>query len=457
MYLSKIAELTGYKDFAQLDCLDLDLKGFCIDSRKVQPGFLFVALQGNKVDGHKFMHEAENKGAVAILCSQANTDLKIAQFVVEDPIITLAKIATDHRRNLNCPVIALTGSNGKTTVKEMITNILPKPSYSTLGNLNNHLGVPLSVLQTTAIHRYAVFELGANHLGDINYTAAIAKPDVALINNIGPAHLGEFGSMDTIASAKGEIYRALSTSGKAIINDDDLYAHFWDKIIADKEKIGFSAKHPATVHAQSIKFDEQYCANFTLVLPIGTAKIKLQIPGKHSLMNALAAAACCYAVGIPLSTIVNGLELFQGVRGRMTYLQGKKQALVIDDTYNANLDSVLAAIAVLAKRQGTKILVLGDLNELGIYTKRHHAAIGKVAKQHGIDLLITYGVHSKHAGRIFGSRARHYNSQKILLKDLEPLLDPNITILVKGSRAAAMEHIVAAITIDASSTNNAAG
>lgn len=418
------------------------IKTICIDSRKVKPGDLFVALQGDNFDGHNFIKDAAAQGAVAVLCSKIDDQIMIPQIQVPDTVQALAQLATHYRQSINCPVIALTGSNGKTSVKEMIASILPKPAHATPGNFNNHIGAPLSVLQLQQDHRYAVFELGANHIGEIAYTVGIVKPQVSLINNIAPAHIGEFGSIEGVARTKGEIYQGLGKDGTAVINDDDHYAHFWDELLVGKKVLRFSTKKQADVYARNIALDEEGCANFELVLPIGTAEISLQIPGVHAVQNALAAATCCYAVGISLTDIVSGLNAFRGVAGRMTFLSGKNQSIIIDDTYNANLHSVLTAVDVLAKRQGCRILVLGDLGELGSWTQQHHEEIGQAAQRHGIDLLMSCGTHSEYSSKAFGDTAKHYQSQDELARDLLSKLDKDTTVLVKGSRSAAMEKIV---------------
>lgn len=211
--------------------INAEVTGVCTDSREIKQGNVFVAIQGENFDGHEFIKEAEAKGALAAIVKQPMAGVSIPQFVVQDPLLALAKIAAAHRQDIHCPVIALTGSNGKTTTKEMIAAILPTPSHATKGNLNNHIGAPLSVLQLTSQHRYAVFELGANHPGEIAHTVAIVHPDVTLINNIAPAHVEGFGSIDGVAHAKGEIHQGLATAGTAVINDDDSYAHFWDDLL----------------------------------------------------------------------------------------------------------------------------------------------------------------------------------------------------------------------------------
>lgn len=421
---------------------DVSLTGVCIDSRKVKLGNLFVAVLGDRFDGHAFINDAIHLGAAAVLVSKVIPDISVPQLMVPDTIKALGAIAAAHRQHLDGQVIALTGSNGKTTVKEMIAAILPKPSYATPGNLNNHIGVPLSVLQLQKEHRYAVLELGANHKGDIAYTVAIAKPSVTLINNIAPAHIGEFGSIEGVANAKGEIYQGLPKQGIAIVNDDDAYAHHWDPLLTDKQVLRFSVHHPADIYAKDITFNAIGCAKFVIVTPKGEVAIELQVPGAHNVSNATAAAACTYAIGVDLAHIEAGLKQFHGVSGRMTFLHGKNDAVVIDDTYNANLRSSLAALDVLANRQGRRIFVFGDMGELGQWCEQHHQEVGLAARMHGIDLLMTCGKHSESAAKAYGSNAKHYTHQNELVQDLLTQLDKDTTVLVKGSRASKMEKIV---------------
>lgn len=436
--LDQIARQLGYTLTPVLPLV----KGVSIDSRKIQPGYLFAALKGEHFDGHDFIAAAEVQGAAAILCERVDPQATILQWVVPDVLETLTQMAILHRQTISCPIIALTGSNGKTTVKEMIASILPKPAQATPGNLNNHIGVPLSILRLNNEHRYAVFELGANHPGEIAHTVAIAKPQISLINNIAPAHIEGFGSIDGVARAKGEIYEGLAKDGTAIVNDDDEYACFWNNLLKDKKILRFSLHKPVDVYAKNIHYSARGCASFDLVSPLGNLAIQLQVPGEHSIRNALAAVACCCAAGISLADIGRGLTSFKGVAGRMTYLSGKNQSLVIDDTYNANLRSVLTAVDVLAKREGQRILVLGDMGELGAWTQEHHEKIGHAAQQQGIDKLLTCGKHSAFAAQSFGLGARHYGNQEELAQDLLALLSKDTTVLVKGSRSARMEKIV---------------
>lgn len=426
---------------------DKSISGINIDSRKLKPGELFIAIRGNRFDGHDFIQDAAKIGALAVICEQPNKNAPIEQIQVADTIKALAMIATFYRQTLPCPAIALTGSNGKTTVKEMIATILPTPAHATPGNFNNELGVPLSLFQLKPQHRYAVFELGANHAGEIAKTVKMVQPQVTLINNIAPAHIEGFGSIDGVARAKGEIHQGLMHDGTAVINDDDDYAHFWDDILKNKKIRRFSYQKQADVTAKHLHMDASGCAQFVLMTPEGEADIQLKVPGIHNVSNALAAAACTSALGISLDEISTGLTSFKGVSGRMTYLKGKNQSTVIDDTYNANLRSVLTAIEVLAQHKGQRILVFGDMGELGRWSQKHHQQVGEAARQHGIDLLLAYGEQSKIAAKAFGKGSRHYSSQMDMLADLIEKLDENTTVLVKGSRAAAMEKVVQQLVV----------
>lgn len=422
--------------------IDRPISGVCIDSRHIEPGQIFVAIQGDTFDGHDFIPKAVEQGAIAVIASRIISGIEVPQWIVPDTMMALAAIATFYRQQHPCPAIALTGSNGKTTVKEMIAAILPEPSFATRGNFNNHIGVPLSVLALRPEHRYAVFELGANHAGEIAHTVAIVKPQVTLVNNIAPAHLEGFGSIEGVAEAKGEIYQGLLPGGTAVINDDDAFAHFWDSLLVGKKTLHYSLDKPADIYADAITFNPQGCPCFRLMTPKGSAWVELKVPGLHNVRNALAAAACTTALNIELSDIAAELSAFCGVAGRMTYRPGQKNALIIDDTYNANLRSTLTAIDVLGQRTGRRIFVFGDMGELGAMSQQHHQEVGEAAREHGIDMLFTCGNQSQWTAKGFGESAQHYSTQDSLIKDLLPLLDERTTVLVKGSRSSAMEYVV---------------
>lgn len=439
----KLSEVAASLDLALPQDQDIAITGLSIDTRTLEAGNLFVALRGTRVDGQQFIPEAIQRGASAVLCTKLSPECDVPQLVYPDLEQALGLIATAYRTRLSCSVVALTGSNGKTTVKEMLAAILPKPAFSTPGNWNNHLGVPLSIMQLNTTHRYAVLELGANHAGEVAYTSAMAKPHVTLINNVSSAHIEGFGSIEGVAKAKGEIHQSLLAGGTAVINADDAYAHFWDELLIDKQVLRFSAiQHDVDIYATEVDLNHVDGPQFKLVTPKGEVPITLRVPGMHHVLNALAAATCAYALDISLSKIAQGLAGFEGVPGRLTSRAGRDGALILDDTYNANLSSVLAGIHVLAARTGQRILVLGDMGELGEHSAAYHKEVGDVARTEGIDGLMTCGVQSKVATHAFGERAQHFETQHALVEALSPILDATTTVLVKGSRSSAMENVV---------------
>lgn len=437
MNISDVASTLNLSCTAQFEIASIS-----IDSRTIQPGDLYLAIKGERLDGHDYIKNAVENGAVAIVGEKRTEDVNVPQFIVKNTLEALTRLATYHRSRFTCPVIALTGSNGKTTVKEMLAAILPKPSFATQGNLNNHIGVPLSALKLNATHQFAVFELGANHLGEIAQTVEIVKPKVALINNIAPAHIEGFGSIEGVAIAKGEIHQGLTPGGTAVINDDDEYAHFWDTYLDDKNVVRFSVDKPADITAHDIMISENGCAGFILETPKGRSEIQLKVFGRHNISNALAAAACAYSLGISLTHIQNGLNQFTGVQGRMTELQGVAGSLVIDDTYNANLSSVLSALGVLSLKKGKKILVLGDMGELGQWAKQHHQKVGRAAQELGVDDVYTYGSLSRETSLAFGKNEHHFEEHQALVESLLKQIDESTIVLVKGSRMAKMENVV---------------
>lgn len=427
---------------------DITISGVCIDSRSAQAGDLFIAIRGERFDGHDYISEAINKGAVAVVSEQDDPKLGALHFKVKDTLNALAKIAAGHRQLCACDVIALTGSNGKTSVKEMIASILPQPAFATRGNFNNHIGVPLSVFELNPSHQYAVFELGASARGEIAHTVEIVKPKVTLINNIAPAHIEGFGSIEGVAKAKGEIHQGLATNGFAVVNEDDAYAHYWDDLLEGKSILRFSVEKPVDIFAENLRFHTHQFSSFDLVTPAGKTSIQLKVPGIHNVRNALAAAACTYALGLSLESIQKGLECFQGVAGRMAFRKGKNNALILDDTYNANLRSVLAALEVLATYPGRRIFAMGDLGELGQWTIEHHQEIGAAAKKLGIDEVLTIGQHSLETALAFGQPGQHFDYYRDLASAVASQLDENTTVLVKGSRSAAMEKVVELLLLD---------
>jgi UDP-N-acetylmuramoyl-tripeptide--D-alanyl-D-alanine ligase len=414
------------------------------DSRKIAPGQLFVALKGEHFDGHDFAGAAIQQGAAAVLVSHPIEAAEPA-IVVEDTYQALGSLATYWRSKFNMPIAGITGSSGKTTVKEMLAAILradasPETVLATQGNLNNHIGLPLTLLKLNAQHRYAVIEMGMNHTGEIAYLTKLTKPNVALINNAGSAHLGELGSYEAIAKAKGEIFEGLAEDGIAVINADDRFAPLWKTLISTHKTLTFGLENAADVSAKyTLQADG---STLDISTPIGKIQVELPAPGLHNVMNALAATSAALAMGVDLQVIAAGLQQYAGVKGRLQSLPGLHNAQVIDDTYNANPISMRAAIDVLKAKPGKKLLVLGDIGELGPDAPALHAEIGQYAKAAGIDALFTLGMHSERMSQAFGSGAQHYPNVEALVADLLKAMQAGSTVLVKGSRFMAMERVV---------------
>ncbi len=365
---------------------------------------------------------------------------------VADTRLALGELAKYWRQKFDMPVVAVTGSNGKTTTKEMLSAILSVVTqdsasvHATYGNLNNDIGVPLTLLKIRKNHQYAVVEMGMNHLGEIDYLTHIAQPDVALINNAGIAHIGELGSRDNIAKAKGEIFAGLKADGVAVINADSDYASYWKSLNPNRKIVTFGLKKAADVSARYQELDG-YAS--VLLTAAGTeVSVQLNVQGEHNISNALAAATAAYALGVSLSDIGRGLASFTGVYGRLERKAGINGAVVIDDTYNANPDSMKAAINVLAKLAGKKILVLGDMGELGADAQNMHAEVGAYAKAAGLTALYCLGNLSVETARSFGQGAEHFSSAEAIAQAVLPALEQGTTVLVKGSRFMQMERVV---------------
>lgn len=435
---------------AQLIGADAVFTSVGADSRKITTGQLFVALKGEHFDGHDFAEQAIKQGAAAVLVSKQS--LAEPAIVVQDTYQALGELAAYWRGKFDIPLAAITGSNGKTTVKEMLASILravtktPEAVLATQGNLNNHIGLPLTMLNLNAQHRYAVLEMGMNHTGEISYLTKLAKPTVALINNAGSAHIGELGSLEAIAKAKGEIFEGLADDGIAVINADDDFAPLWKTLIGQRKTISFGLKNTADVTAS---YELQADASvMNIKTPKGQFSTLLPTPGLHNVMNALAATSAALAMGVEFPAIAEGLQSYAGVKGRLQHLKGQNGALLIDDTYNANPLSMKAAIDVLKAKSGEKLLVLGDMGELGDDTADLHAEIGRYAKAAGVDALFTLGTLSQNMTDAFGAGAKHYQSSEALTEALKAQLQPTSVVLVKGSRFMAMERIVKEIITD---------
>ncbi|MEO8628527.1 MAG: UDP-N-acetylmuramoyl-tripeptide--D-alanyl-D-alanine ligase [Betaproteobacteria bacterium] len=420
--------------------------GVTTDSRQVQDGDLFVALRGERFDGHAFVDGAFQMGATGAMVERDfDAAPGIPLIIVEDSLNALGKLSAHWRSRFGLPLVAITGSNGKTTLKEMLAGVLraavgDNAVLATIGNLNNDIGMPLMLLRLRDQHHYAVIEMGMNHLGEIHYLTELARPSVAVINNAGIAHIGELGSRDAIAQAKGEIYAGLSDSGIAVINADDDYAQLWRDLNSGRRVVEFGIEQPAEVRAQYELTESG--SSITCFTPNGAFQITLQVAGAHNVSNALAAAAVAYALAIAPEHIAAGLAAYAGTKGRLQRKPARGGAVLIDDTYNANPDSVRAAIAVLAALPGKRVLVLGDMGELGSDASALHGEIGEQARNAGIDRLFTLGDLSAAAARSFGSDAEHFTDVEALYAALDKAIDRDTTMLVKGSRFMRMERVV---------------
>lgn len=427
---------------------DIIFSGCSTDSRTVEKGNLFIALKGEYFDGHEYVSIAEEKGASSLLVEQEVSHSKPVLHV-KDTRKAMGLLARSWREEMTIPLVAITGSNGKTTVKEMVTGILSEVAevHATSGNLNNDIGVPLTLFGLDTKHQYAVIEMGANHPGEIEWLSAVARPNVAVITQCAPAHLEGFGSLEGVAKAKAEIYSGLQSSGIAIINADDAYADFWSEScgLLSQLTFGIDSAH-ADVRANIIEMSTKVATTqFELICTSGSIDICLPLSGKHNVMNALAACACCLSLDVPLTTIKSGLENILPVKGRLQVKAGKQGARIIDDTYNANPASLSAALNVLSNYEGAHYLVLGDMGELGDTAVQLHKDAGESARQAGIDGLFTIGELSINAMQGFGSNAIHFDSYDALSKALINILNNDATILVKGSRAMQMERVVNAL------------
>ncbi len=410
------------------------------DSRALPKGCLFVALKGPRFDGHAYAARALAEGAAAVMVeAAAGLDLAPA-LVVEDSRLGLGRLAAWHRSRMPARVVAITGSNGKTTVKEMLAAICAAAVggdavLATAGNLNNDIGMPLTLLRLTPAHRYAAIEMGMNHPGEIAYMTDLARPDVALVNNALRAHLEGLGSVEAVACAKGEIYAGLEEDGIAIVNADDPHAGMWRELAGGRKVLSFGFAVSADVR---IVADAE---RLILEMPAGRVDTTLAVPGEHNLRNAAAAATAALALGIPLDAVARGLAAYGGSKGRLQAHPCILGATLIDDSYNANPDSVLAAIQVLAARSGTRILVLGDMGELGPEAARLHREVGERARAAGIDRLLCLGELSINMVAGFGEGAMHFERIEELLAEIECALGAEVTILVKGSRFMKMERV----------------
>jgi UDP-N-acetylmuramoyl-tripeptide--D-alanyl-D-alanine ligase len=426
---------------------NVSFTGVTTDSRQIQAGELFVALRGERFDGHAFVEAALSAGAAAAMVEEAAPAQRATAplILVRDTRQALGRLAAFWRAQFTLPLIAVTGSNGKTTVKEMIAAVLRAAAgddavLATIGNLNNDIGVPLMLLRLRERHRYAVIEMGMNHPDEISYLTRLAEPGVALVTNAGVAHIGELGSREAIARAKSEIYEGLGEAGIAVINADDDFAELWRDMNRDRKVIDFGIDHPAAVSAQ---YELSPVGSLVSVrTPNAEYVTHLQVPGLHNVRNALAAAAAAHALSVAPDNVAAGLASYGGTKGRLQPKTARCGASLIDDTYNANPDSVRAAISVLAAAPGKRVLVLGDMGELGEQGPALHVEVGEYARRAGIDVLLTLGELSEAATQNFGTGGRHFRELDALCSALDQLIGADTTVLVKGSRFMRMERVV---------------
>jgi len=426
---------------------DVSFVAVSTDSRRIQPGDLFIALRGDRFDGHDFIATVAASGACAAIVEKKQSD-ELPQLVVDNSIAALGELGALNRDRFTGKLIAITGSSGKTTVKEMLASILATQGkvLATRGNLNNHLGVPLTLLQISSEHQFAVIEMGASALGEIAYLARVAKPDVSVVNNVGTAHVEGFGSIANIAKGKGEIYQYLPEQGIAVINLDDVYSGEWIEKNRHRVCLTYSVSQIADVTANDIHANHLQQYSFSLHHRQEIISVTLSLVGKHNVANALAAATCALAVGVGLPAIKRGLESVQAVAGRMQVKTGVAGACVIDDTYNANPTAVRAAIDVLAGMAGKKILVLGSMAELGGLSESLHSEIGAYAKQQGMDVLLATGDATQNCVKSFGETARWFADKTSLIQACVDVATNETIFLVKGSRSATMETVVEKLT-----------
>jgi UDP-N-acetylmuramoyl-tripeptide--D-alanyl-D-alanine ligase len=428
---------------------DVDIVSVSIDTRALQPGDLYIAVKGHQFDGNAFIDKAEQAGAKAAILNKGFTT-GLPHILVNDTRLALGQLASAWRDKATAKVVGITGSNGKTTVKEMVAAILSQDGsvLFTQGNLNNDIGVPLTLLRLNEDHRYAVIEMGANHLGEIAYISTIAKPDVVILNNAGAAHIEGFGSLDGIAKGKGEIIETLKPEGVAILNRDDKYFDYWQSLAGDKKILSFGLSGGADIAARNIKsaiISNTFTTTFDLMAASGSLNVNLKLAGQHNVMNALAAAAASLALGLSMEKIKAGLESVKPVTGRMQPLVGRLGNIIFDDTYNANASSLKAGLDVLANCKGKHWVVLGAFGEIGSESAKIHEEIGKLINSKGVVRLLAMGSDAKNTVRAFGIGATFFDSQEDLISALKAELKGDEIILIKGSRVQQMEKVAAAL------------
>ncbi|MFG6159769.1 UDP-N-acetylmuramoyl-tripeptide--D-alanyl-D-alanine ligase [Halomonas sp. 1390] len=449
--LRTLAEVAIALGLPRLDA-DPAVGAIVTDTRRLAPGALFVALVGERFDAHDFVAQAREAGAVAALVERPVDD-PLPQLVVPDTRLALGLLARARRQAWGGGLVAVTGNSGKTTVKQMLATLLGRraSTLATQGNLNNDIGAPLTLLALEPHHRQAVVELGANHLGEIAWTTALAAPRVAIITNVTGAHVGEFGGTGRIAQAKAEILAGLPSDGVAVLNRDDAFFAAWASLAAPREVLDFGLGPRARVRAEALACDALGRYAFTLVRDgHAIGRVQLALLGRHNVANALAAAAAALAMGLPEAEVLAGLAAVASMPGRLSAVEGFNGTRLLDDTYNANPGAVKAALDVLVTLPEPHWCLLGAMGELGGESDRLHAELGHYARERGIDFLGTLGEPARPASQAFGEGGTHFDDREALTRHVLHHLPPGASVLVKGSRSAGMEHVVAALRADAS-------
>ncbi|MCB1616582.1 MAG: UDP-N-acetylmuramoyl-tripeptide--D-alanyl-D-alanine ligase [Pseudomonadales bacterium] len=424
------------------------IKRVSTNSKAILPGDLFVALVGERFDGHAFLAEVEKNHAVAAIVSTIDTAITLPQLKVENTEVALGNIGAFNRSLFNGKVFGITGSNGKTTVKNMLAAILVEQGavLATAGNLNNFIGVPLTLLELSDEHQFAVVEMGANAAGEIAYLADRVKPDIALVTNVSTAHIGGFGTIETTAATKFAIYQSLGGDGIAVLNRDEVYFEEWQERLTGLSHFTFSlSDQNADVFATAITINDKGCCGFTLSLRGIAMDIQLNLLGLHNVANALAAAAMASAAGVDAEKIRAGLEKVRPAKGRMQPVDAIFSGVLIDDSYNASPASVLKAIDVLSELSGNRYMVLGDMAELGDDSVLLHEQVGHYCREKGIEKLFACGTMTENSVRVFGEGAQHFSDKKTLCQALLSEVDAASVLLVKGSRSSAMDEVVASL------------
>ena len=425
------------------------VSGVSIDTRTLSSGDLYIAISGEQFDGHDFIAQAEQGGAVALVVAK-KVDTELPQLIVKDTRIALAELAGVVRDKLQLKLCAITGSNGKTTVKEMLAAILAV-NYQVLftqGNFNNDIGVPLTLLRLNKQHQYAVIEMGANHQGEIAYVCRFAKPDVAIITNVGPAHIEGFGSIEGVAQAKAEIIQSLTEEGVAVLNADDPFFTLWKELAGVRKVLSFGLTKAADIYAQEITTQvqgQQFKTHFDLVVGANRVPVRLALAGEHNVKNALAASAACIALKVPLQQIQLGLEKVEAVNGRLQLFESESGIKLINDTYNANPASLAVALEVLKKCPGEHWLAFGAFGELGIESNKKHSEMGTEIRKSGVQRLFATGAMAENTVQAFGKGGAYYASKQTLIDALKSEITAEQILLVKGSRAQKMEVVVDAL------------